>query len=103
MKTEDDILGRRLATPLEREANERALVRLRQLFPRLPKADAGEFLINCTAFPFAPLTYCVHKQAAELSRRAHKDVSRAWQISYADLERSARHMRLHQESESPAP
>jgi hypothetical protein len=82
----------RKATPMEQAANERALARLRKLFPRLPKVEVGAFLIDCTAYPFAPLTYCVHKQAAELSRRAHKDVARAYLIVDRDTRASLRHM-----------
>lgn len=75
----------RPATTLEREANLRALANLRRMFPRLPQRDVGDFLINCTAYPFAPLTYCINVQCAELSREAHKDVTRAYRISNESL------------------
>lgn len=78
-------MNSRPATPIEREANLRALARIKQLFPRLPKRDYGSFLVSVTAYPFASLPYCVHKQLAELSRRAHKDVARAFRISDADM------------------
>lgn len=80
-----------LATPDERAANERALARLFKLFPRLPKAKVGDFLIECTAYPFAPLAYCI-EQAAELSRRCSKSVERAYFTSYRDLDRAMRRL-----------
>jgi hypothetical protein len=74
----------RIATPFEKAANERALARLFELFPRLPKRDVGDFLLNCSAYPFADIPYLVHKQLSELSRRCHKDVTRAYRLSFKE-------------------
>ncbi len=92
MEADDFPFGARRATPDERAANERALARMKDLFPRLPKRDVVGFLINVTAFPFNSLIAAVN-QAAELSRRAHKDVHRAYIISDRDIDSGVRYLR----------
>lgn len=82
----------RRATPDEQAANERQLVRLLRLFPRLPKRDVYDFLVSCTAYPFNSLQAAVD-QAAELSRLAHKSVQRAYLESDRIMERAMRQVR----------
>ena len=84
--SKDSIFGRP-ATPLEKEANLRALTELHRLFPALPKYKVGDFLMNCTAFPCCSLLYAIHVQAFELSKRCSKSVQRAYRTVYRDMDK----------------
>lgn len=89
------------ATPTERADNERALARLHRLFPRLPKKETAEFLIECTAFPFNSLPGAV-EQAAELSRRCGKSVERAYLTAHRDMDREMRSFNRRHPAEDTA-
>ena len=44
-----------------------------------------------TAFPFVSLIYAIDRQCTDLSRIAHKDVTRAYIESNRSMERAMRH------------
>ncbi len=71
----------------QQDANQRALSRMKRLFPALPKSGYYDFLVECTAFPFNSLIDAM-EQCDKLSKRAHKDVRRAYRTVDNDINKA---------------
>lgn len=74
------------ATPEQQAANLAALKELQKLFPNLQDNEVGDWLINCTAFPFAELEHCL-VQARALALRSNGDHELAMKMAYDDLDK----------------
>ena len=75
------------ATPEEQAANIAALNELRKMFPTLKEDECADWLMNCTPFPFATISYCVDK-AKDLAIRSNGDPVLAMQLASDDMDNS---------------
>lgn len=73
---------------LERKAkNVAAIEETLKLFPNLAEADLGDFFIECTAFPFAPIHECLG-QIRDLATRSGGDWHKAVKLSMDDIDQA---------------
>lgn len=71
----------------EQKANLTALNELATLFPNLTDDEYVDWLMECTPYPFASLTYCVNK-ARSLAFRSKGDHVLAKQIANEDVDKA---------------